>query len=123
MSSLYEPIWIKKEKSKMARGSIAKEEVAKKIIECFGQENVIESDKKLYINTKENGERIQICISMTCPKTLVGEFKAVPDSAFGGGSAFDNVGAAMVEPEPFKPAEITPEERETVQDLMKRLGL
>ena len=43
----------------MARGSEAKEWVAKKIIECFGQENVIESDKKLYITTKENGEKIQ----------------------------------------------------------------
>lgn len=105
-----------------ARGSIAKEEVAKKIIECFGQENVIEYDKKLYINTKENGERIQICLSMTCPKNLVGEVKSVPDSAFAGGSAFD-LGVATAAPEPFQPAEISSEERETVAELMRRLGL
>ena len=107
----------------MARGSEAKEWVAKKIIECFGQENVIEYDKKLYITTKENGEKIQICITMTCPKTLVG-VEATPDkSAFSGGLDFESMGAATATPEAFKPAEITPDEKETVQDLMRRLGL
>lgn len=108
-----------------ARGSIAKEQVAKKIIECFGQENVIEHDKKLYINTKENGEVLQICIALTCPKTMVGVENTIkpPDSAFGGGLDFESMGTAIVAPEPFKPAEITPEERETVVDLMRRLGL
>ena len=110
----------------MARGSEAKEWVAKKIIECFGQENVIESDKKLYINTKENGERLQICISLTCPKNLVGveaTSSPVPKSAFSGGLDFETMGAATATPEPFKPAEITPDEKATVQELMKRLGL
>ena len=108
-----------------ARGSIAKEEVAKKIIECFGQENVIEHDRKLYINTKENGERLQICIALTCPKNMVGvENTTKPaDSAFSGGLDFESMGTATAAPEPFKPAEISPEERETVVELMKRLGL
>ena len=107
-----------------ARGSIAKEEVAKKIIECFGRENVIEQDKKLYINTKENGENLQICIALTCPKNMVGIQSAKPaDSAFNGGLDFESMGTATVAPEPFKPAEISPEERETVVDLMRRLGL
>lgn len=100
----------------MARGSIAKEEIAKKIIECFGRENVIENDKKLYITTKENGEKLQICISMTCPKTIIGEVSKPTDSAF-------DFGTAEVAPEPFKPAEISAEERETVVDLMRKLGL
>lgn len=111
----------------MARGSIAKEEVTKKIIECFGQENVVLHDKKLYINTKENGERLQICLALTCPKTLVGIDEAtvspVSDVAFKGGLDFESMGAATATPEPFKPAEITPAEKATVQDLMKRLGL
>ena len=106
-----------------ARGSEAKEWVAKKIIECFGQENVIESDKKLYITTKENGEKIQICIAMTCPKNLVGIDAAPSKSAFSSGLDFENMGAATATPEAFKPAEITPDEKETVVDLMKRLGL
>lgn len=107
----------------MARGSEAKEWVAKKIIECFGQENVIEYDKKLYITTKENGEKIQICIAMTCPKTLVGVEATPAKSAFSGGLDFESMGAATATPETFKPAEITPDEKETVQDLMRRLGL
>ena len=110
----------------MARGSIAKEEVAKKIIECFGQDQAFIYDKKLYINTKENGERLQICITLTCPKNLVGieaTGSPVPKSAFTGGLDFESMGAAGVAPEPFKPAEITPDEKATVQELMKRLGL
>ena len=94
-----------------------------KIIECFGQDNVILSDKKLYINTKEDGAPIQVCIALTCPKTLVGVNASVPTSAFSGGLDFENMGTATAAPEPFKPAEITPEERQTVQDLMKALGL
>jgi len=97
--------------------------VAKKIIECFGQENVIEFDKKLYITTKENGETLQICIAMTCPKNLVGIEATPPKSAFSGGLDFESMGAAIVAPEEPKPAEITPDEKETVQDLMRRLGL
>lgn len=94
-----------------------------KIIECFGQDNVILSDKKLYINTKEDGAPIQVCIALTCPKTLVGVNSSVPTSAFSGGLDFENMGTATAAPEPFKPAEITPEERQTVQDLMRSLGL
>lgn len=110
----------------MARGSEAKEWVAKKIIECFGQENVIEYDKKLYITTKENGEKIQVALTLTCPKTLISPsgVEATPaKSAFSGGLDFESMGAATATPEAFKPAEITPDEKETVQDLMRRLGL
>lgn len=110
----------------MARGNAAKDEIAKKIIECFGRENVIEADKKLYINTKEDGSPIQVCISMTCPKNPVGmpAASAAPaPSAFSGGLDFENMGTAAAAPEPFKPAEISPNERETVLELMARLGL
>ena len=105
-----------------ARGSIAKEEVAKKIIDFFGQDKAFVYDKKIYINTTENGEKVQVALTLTCPKNLVGEVKSVPDSAFAGGSAFD-LGVATAAPEPFQPAEISSEERETVAELMRRLGL
>lgn len=109
-----------------ARGSIAKEEVAKKIIECFGQDQAFIFDKKLYINTKENGEKIQICIAMTCPKNLVGVENSGPvvsNSVFSGGLDFENMGAATAAPAGFTPAEISLDEKATVQELMKRLGL
>ena len=107
----------------MARGSQAKEWVTNKIIECFGQENVVLFDRKLYINTKEDGEAIQICVALTCPKTFVGMDIAPKASAFSGGLDFESMGVATAAPESFKPAEITPEERQTVQDLMRSLGL
>ena len=44
----------------MAKGNFAKEEVMKKIIECFGQDQAFIYDKKLYITTKEDGAPIQV---------------------------------------------------------------
>ena len=112
----------------MARGNQAKTEVIEKIIETFGQDKTILYDKKLYITTKEDGAPIQVCLTLTCPKTLVSPSGAAapaepPKSAFGGGFDFESMGATTAEPEPFKPAQITPAERDTVNDLMRRLGL
>ena len=111
-----------------ARGTYAKEEITKKIIECFGQDKAFIYDKKLYITTKEDGTPIQVCLTLTCPKTMVspsGETAAVepPKSAFSGGIDFESLGLAPQGPTAFKPAEITDKERETVRELMKRLNL
>lgn len=107
-----------------ARGTLAKEEITQKIIEAFGQDRVILSDKKIYINTKENGEPIQVCLALTCPKTLVGETATAAAATAKAGVDFGAFGAApAAAPEPYKVPEITSEERQTVQDLMKALGL
>lgn len=42
----------------MARGAIGKQNVSKKIAEIFGADFIGEYDKKLYVWTQENGERI-----------------------------------------------------------------
>ena len=112
----------------MARGNEAKNEVIKKIIECFGESRCFLYDKKLYINTKEGGEPIQVCLALTCPKTMVTPSGAAasvepPKSAFSGGFDFESMGLETPAPTAFQPTAITPEEKETVQDLMKRLGL
>lgn len=112
----------------MARGNQAKTEIIEKIIETFGQDNTIFYDKKLYITTKEDGAPIQVCLTLTCPKTLVSPSGAAapaepPKSAFSGGIDFESLGLEAPEPTVFKPAEITEKERETVRDLMARLGL
>ena len=109
-----------------ARGTEAKEQVMKKILECFGQNEAFVFDKKIYINTKENGEKVQVALTLTCPKVLIspdGVNAAPAKSAFSGGLDFESMGAATATPEAFKPAEITPDEKETVVDLMSRLGL
>lgn len=109
-----------------ARGSVAKEWATQKIIECFGQDNVIIVDKKLYVNTKEDGTPIQVAISLTCPKTMVGISEEQTPAApkFSGGIDFENMGASsFAAPTAQAPAEITQSERDTVLELMKSLGL
>ena len=104
----------------MARGTIGKANVIKKIKEAFGADFIGEYDKKIYVYTQENGERIQIAISLTCPKTQV----AVADAPATGDFNFeDDAPSTVVAAGAYQPAEITTEERERVNDLIKKLGL
>lgn len=105
----------------MAKGNIAKENIAKKLQEVFGQDWIGEYQKKYYVWATENGERIQIAISMTCPKVQV-EI-AAPTTATGDFNFEDDAPAAPVVATGFAPAEITDEERARVVEMMKALGL
>ncbi len=101
-----------------ARGSIAKSVVGKKIAEAFGADYVGETGGKHYVWAIENGERVQIAIAMTCPKTPIGEVPAkAEDFNWGDDNGTQESATA------YKPAEITDDERERVADLMKKLGL
>ena len=55
--------------------------------------------------------------------SFVGTNTSLPKSAFSGGLDFENMGATIAAPAPTQPAEISEKERETVVELMKRLGL
>ena len=104
----------------MARGAIGKQNVVNKIKQAFGADYIGEYDKKFYVYTQENGERIQIAISLTCPKTQV----AVADAPATGDFNFeDDAPSTVVAAGTYQPAEITTEERERVNDLIKKLGL
>lgn len=105
----------------MAKGSIAKDVVAKKIAAAFGADFVGEYDKKLYVWAEENGEKVQIAISMTCPKVPVGasDFSTEPGNSLN----FEDMSAAVVAPKSFEPAEVTDEEKKNIAELMARLGL
>ena len=103
----------------MARGAEGKANVVKKIQAAFGADFIGEYDKKVYVWSQENGERIQIAISMTCPKTPVGTV----DPFHGGDLDFENMGEPQIAPTTFEPAEISEEEKQTVADLMAKLGL
>lgn len=105
----------------MAKGTIGKQQVAEKIKAAFGQDWIGEYDKKYYVWATENGERIQIAISMTCPKVQV-EI-AAPTTATGDFNFEDDAPAAPVVATGFAPAEITDEERARVVEMMKALGL
>ena len=107
----------------MARGQEAKNYVAKKLAEAFGVDYIGEVDKKYYIWSKENGERVQVAISMTCPKVPVetSGYIQVGDWNF----EDDATGNAVITTAnvPSAPVEISAEERQNIADLMARLGL
>ena len=104
----------------MAKGTIGKQNVINKIKQAFGADFIGEYDKKIYIWTTENGERIQIALSLTCPKVPV----AISGNPTTGDFNFeDDAPNVVVAAGAYQPAEITKEERERVNDLMKRLGL
>ena len=92
-----------------ARGTIAKEEVVKIIQKAFGENFIGEVDKKLYVQAKENGEMVQIAISMTCPKTPV----AAPAKPLEWG----------LEATPIVKTEIPQEEIDFAKNLLKNLGI
>lgn len=99
----------------MARGSEAKANVVKKMSEIFGADWIGEYDKKFYVWTQENGERIQIAISLTCPKNPIGVAEST-DLNFDDFSMPTEIKSSTV-------PEITEDEKKTVEDLMSRLGL
>ena len=104
----------------MAKGAIGKQNVTNKIAEAFGADYIGEVDKKLYVWTVENGERIQIAIALTCPKVQVeGGAAPVPVVESGGGFDWD---AAPVKPA-AQPQEISVDEQKNIADLMAQLGL
>ena len=73
-----------------------------------------EYDKKLYLWADDGGEKVQICIALTCPKV----YRGVEETT--GLMTFDEPSAAPAAP---KPAQITPEENKTLEDLMKKFGI
>ena len=103
----------------MAKGQIAKDYVAAKLKEVFGADFLGEADKKIYVQAPENGEKIQIAISMTCPKTPV-EFANAPVIRRGM-IDFEAGDVAVATPTPV--AEVSDAERETIAEMMKRFGL
>lgn len=100
----------------MAKGATAKVNVENKIREAFGADFVGNVDKKIYVWADDGGEKVQICISMTCPKVPVGI------GSENNGIDFDNMPAGGSATE-FKPAEITNEETENIRKLLTELGL
>ena len=92
------------------RGTAAKDYVTKKIQEAFGPAFLGIVDKKLYISVKENGENLQVAISLTCPKENL-EFDFAPAVETGEATASQNGVAAS--------AQFTKKEKETIEELMR----
>lgn len=101
----------------MAIGEEAKTKLINKIIEALGDSYIGCVDKKYYFISYENGSEKQVAISLTCPKNPV----AVS------GAPVVRSGGIDFEAEPVltapKTTEVSEEERQTVADMMRRLGL
>lgn len=96
------------------KGAIAKAAVAEKLKNCFGDDYIGEYSSKHYVWAMENGERLQIAISMTCPKVQISAEDAVvaaPASKSDSGVNFSD----------FVPVQITDEERAKVNEMLKNL--
>ena len=93
-----------------AKGSVAKLFVENKIKEVFGEDFIGSADKKLYVLADDGGQKVQIAISLTCPKVGLD---------IEGKGFVDDIGTYTGEPV----IEITPEEEENIQTLIKKLNL
>ena len=101
------------------RGAIAKEKVIEKIKEAFGQDYLGIQDKKVYILADDGGEKVQIALSLTCPKVSLNIVKPATLN-YNAGINFEDDSSEIVPP---AQAEITDTERENIRKLMQRMGL
>ena len=93
------------------KGSIAKEEIIKRMMEVF--EDSFMNDKTLIIPMMENGEEVQIKLTLTASKTNI------PHS---NGKAEIPTTVAVGMPNPVEVVEPTEEEKQRVVDLINKLG-
>ena len=103
-----------------ARGSIAKLEVVKKIIDAFGDSYIGEFSGKQYVWANDGGQKVQIAIALTCPKTNVGDATSDRTSNV---LDFENMSAADVGSATRRNVEITEDEKAHIQKLMAELNL
>jgi len=99
----------------MARGAEAKANFIKRLSIALGADYIGEVDKKFYVWSTENGERIQLAIALTCPK--------IPVTVQGNGGDLnfedDDVSTVPVN----RKVEMDAEEKATLERLMKELDL
>ena len=88
------------------RGTLAKDNVISIIQKAFGSDFVGVVDKKVIVWADDGNERVQIALSLTCPKSVVGTVETELES-----------------PDVFVPAEITNEEQENIKKLLEKFGL
>ena len=103
----------------MAKGNVAKSKIAEKIKNLYGPDYVGESGGKYYVWENDGGEKVQIAISLTCPKNPIGAVDM--SNAFGDGLDFE--AEPVLAQTKFEPAEITEQEKDNLKALMDRLGL
>lgn len=109
----------------MARGTESKSYITQKILETFEGSFLYNDGKEIRIPLKEDGEIVQIKVTLTCAKTNVStedstpvEFKTTPAANASNELNFEDTPAPS-------PAEIntTPEERANIARLVEKFNI
>ncbi len=103
-----------------ARGSILKQEVAEKILAAFPGSFLYNDGKEIRINGIENGESLQIKISMTCAKVAV---EGGDDTVLPGEKTAATTDVRPTGTNEKIPQEPSAEEKERLKTLLDKLGL
>lgn len=103
-----------------ARGSVLKQEVATKILAAFPGSFLYNDGKEIRINGVEDGQNLQIKVTLTCAKVAVegGEDNILPGENLGTVSSTQT--SKAVEKVPQEP---TNEEKERLKTLLNQLGM
>lgn len=96
----------------MARGSQAKSEITKKLLETFEGSFLYNDGKEIRIPMNEDGDNVEIKITLTCAKENVG-----------GNASFEASSAIGQDTTNSTPAEPTAEEVENVKKFINALNL
>lgn len=106
----------------MAKGQAAKQEVMATILETFGGNSFLYNNgKEIRVNTKEDGEPVQIKITFTAAKTMV---EPEDENAIPGASNVVDQASEVKEEEASKVVvEATADEKDAIADLMASLGI
>ena len=104
----------------MAVGQKLKKEVTEKILQAFEGSFLYNDGKEIRINGMEDGAELQIKVTLTCAKNPV---SIGSDTALPG----ENIKQVAVEEKPVihkdVPVEISQEEKDNIQNLLKSIGL
>lgn len=102
------------------KGAMAKQVIIDKLKEAFGSDFVGVSDNKVYVWAQDGAEKVQIAISMTCPKNPLGAANAGIDfDAIGNAISTDNA----VSFDNYRPAQMDETELNNVRKMIAELGL
>lgn len=102
----------------MARGALAKEQIFKKLLDVFDDSFMYNGGKELRIPWDEEGNLVQIKVTLTCAKDIVSAAGEVEHAAVA-----KEEGPISSFPAPHKPVEPSEEEKKNVEDLLAALGL
>ena len=103
-----------------AKGSILKQEVASKILAAFPGSFLYNDGKEIRINGIEEGQRLQIKVTLTCAKVAV---EGGDDTILPGEKTAATADAKPIGTNEKIPQEPTIEEKERLTTLLNKLGL